>query len=518
MNTPDSPVSPTSAPAATSAGEWSLPKGSSTSHTFKPAGGEGFPYTADACWMPLYKEHRPVAEMFHVSYVKESKGRAGSGKTTPRPLTFVFNGGPGAASAYLHMGALGPQRVAFNADGSVPAMPAKLAPNHESWLPFTDLVFIDPIGTGFSRVIPEAKGKEGDDAQEKADKKTEAKAEEFYSLNRDLETLCELITGYLSAHDRWLSPVYIAGESYGGFRVAKLARKLQNDYGVGLKGAILISPALEWYLLVGSDYDVLTWAGALPTMVAAAFHHGRATAFPAKTPLAKVLAEAERFTVEEFVPLLTAGDGLGNTRRQAVLEKLAAYTGLPVPYLNSHGGRVDIMDFCRTLLRDQGRVLGLYDASMSAMDPFPDRNQYEGPEPSLGNADFLFNAGINTQLRATLKLDTERRYHLLSEKVFHSWKVDQKRHAFDSLVGSTDDLRFGMSLNPHMNVAIIHGLYDLVTPYYNSTRIADLMKLPKDRRTRLTLKNYPGGHMFYSWDKSRKDFTADMKVFYGEGK
>ena len=503
----------TSADTPTSA-EWSLPKGSRTSHTFKPAKGDSFAYAADARWMPLYKEHRPVAEMFHVAYTKESKARGAAN----RPVTFVFNGGPGAASAYLHMGALGPQRVVFNPDGSFPGMPARVTANQESWLPFSDLVFIDPIGTGFSRVIPETKGKDADDAQEKADKKTEQKAEEFYSLNRDLDTLCEFIQRWLSANDRWLSPVYIAGESYGGFRVAKLAKKLQDEYGVGLAGSILISPALEWYLLVGSDYDILTWAGTLPTMVAAAHSHGRSKAFPAKMSQAKVLAEAERFTREEFIPVLAAGPGLGAARYQKTLSTLSEYTGLPLPFLELRAGRVDIVSFCRELLRDQGRVLGLYDASVSSQDPFPDRNNYEGPEPSLAAADTLFSAGINTQLRSTLKLDTERRYHLLSYPVFNAWKVDQKRHAFDSLVGSTDDLRFGMSLNPQMKVTIIHGLYDLVTPYYHSSRIADLMKLSKEQKARLTLKNYLGGHMFYSWDKSRKEFAGDMAGFYGSGK
>lgn len=207
-------------------------------------------YTASAAWQLLYEQEKPVAEMFHVAYIADVETSA------PRSLTFVFNGGPGAASAYLHMGALGPKRIAFGDNGSLPKPPVQLVDNLESWLNFTDLVFVDPIGTGFSRNLPPDKAT----TDENPAKETDATKENaFWEVERDLSALGEFIQRFLSHHKRWLSPIFIAGESYGGFRVARLARKLQQEFGIGLSGAILISPALEFSLLGGSDYDLTAW-------------------------------------------------------------------------------------------------------------------------------------------------------------------------------------------------------------------------------------------------------------------
>ncbi|MBD2022551.1 peptidase S10, partial [Leptolyngbya sp. FACHB-36] len=242
-------------------------KGSTTEHTLTLAD-HSIAYTAIAEWQTLFEREKPVAEMFHVAYLAQTDEAAS------RSLTFVFNGGPGAASAYLHMGALGPKRVYFGANGSLPKPPVRLVDNLESWLEFTDLVFIDPIGTGFSRSLPPDK-----DTQNKSSEKPEADSPqetEFWEVERDLRSLGEFIQRFLSRHKRWLSPIFIAGESYGGFRVAKLARKLQQDFGVGLSGAILISPALEFSLLGGNDYNLTSWATLLPSLAAAAAHHDRA--------------------------------------------------------------------------------------------------------------------------------------------------------------------------------------------------------------------------------------------------
>ncbi len=214
--------------------------------------------------MVLRKKEKPSAEVFSVSYVAADRD--------DRPVTFVFNGGPGASSAYLHMGTVGPKRVAFPPDGTIPTLPVQLIDNDASWLGFTDLVFIDPVGTGFSRII-ESKDT-GDDK-----KKDAADPKEYFGVKRDLEAMGEFMSRWLSTHKRWGSPVFIAGESYGGFRVAKLARMLQEGPGIGLNGAILISPALEFATLTATDYDVLPWIDWVPTMAAAAHHHGKSRAF-----------------------------------------------------------------------------------------------------------------------------------------------------------------------------------------------------------------------------------------------
>jgi carboxypeptidase C (cathepsin A) len=239
------------------------PAGAETTATWT-GGGTPIDYTASAKWLVLRKKEKPAAEIFSVSYVAK-------GGDADRPVTFVFNGGPGASSAYLHLGAVGPRRVAFPADGTLPQMPPRLVQNDESWLAFTDLVFVDPVGTGFSRVIDDEQ-KDGSSEDKKKDEANDPK--EYFGLKRDLESLCEFMARWLSGNDRWGSPIFVAGESYGGYRVGRLVRMLQESTGIGLNGAILISPALEIATLASSDYDVLAWVDLLPTMAAAATHHG----------------------------------------------------------------------------------------------------------------------------------------------------------------------------------------------------------------------------------------------------
>ena len=482
------------------------PLGSITKHQYKSESGQSFSYKAHTDWIILCKNEKPVAEMFYIAYFK------GASQSEKRPITFVFNGGPGAASAYLHLGAIGPKRINFNKDGTIPKSPIKLVENYESWLPFTDLVFIDPIGTGFSRVIHNSESNEKHNSKEKSEEKTQ-KEEEFYQLNRDLETLGEFIQRFLSNNNRWLSPIFIAGESYGGFRVAKLARKLQEEYGISLSGAILISPALEWYLLTGSDYDVLTWATAFPSMVAVAAHHGKYKNYSKNASLKQILREIEKFTTDELIPLLALGDGLEPNRKKMIIDKMSDYLGINPSFLKMRNGRLNPIAFVRELLKDQLLVCGLHDASITVPDPFPDRSVFVGPNPLLHGID-CFNMGINAHLRTNLNLDTERQYLFLNMNVNKSWKVDEKKHVFDSQIGGTDDLRFALALNPHMHVSVSHGYYDLVTPYFGSRRIIHLMKLTSEQKRRMQIDNFKGGHMFYTWAASRLAFTNAMKKFY----
>jgi carboxypeptidase C (cathepsin A) len=488
--------------------EYRPPEGAQVFGTWKAPDGSALPYASRAEWFLLREKEKPVAEIFSVAYVAE--------ESADRPVTFVFNGGPGAASAYLHVGALGTRRVAFAADGNVLPPPTRLTDNAESWLGFTDLVFVDPVGTGFSRVIEEGDadgpGKDkhagGGDPAKKRDPKA------FFGLKRDLQSLGEFISRWLSRHDRWDSPVFIAGESYGGFRVAKLARLLQEGFGIGLNGAILISPALEFTLLDSSDYDVLPWVDRFPTMAAAAVFHRRSTFFKPGTPLARVLAAAESFATTDLATFLAQGDAMPKARRTKTLEKAAAMLGLPVGRVTRSAARIDFYAFARELLRDEGRVCGLYDATITARDPFPDRDGFSGPDPTLSGIERVFTGGINKRLRGEIGVKTEREYHLLSLEVNKSWKIDYERHALESQIGATDDLRYGMSLNPHMKVFITHGIYDLVTPYFASNRIANLMKLDAETAARLTVRHFGGGHMFYAWERSRVEFRDTMGRFF----
>jgi carboxypeptidase C (cathepsin A) len=480
-------------------------KGSDVSGVWRQPDGGTLPYGCRAQWTVLRDGEKPVAEIFFTSYMQEN--------VSDRPITFVFNGGPGAASAYLHVGALGTRRVAFSEDGTLLPPPTRLVDNAESWLDFTDLVFVDPVGTGFSRVIeksdPENKAKEEAGS-------TPKKPRSFFGLTRDLESLGEFMSRYLSENDRWESPVYIAGESYGGFRVAKLARLLTEKYGVGLNGAILISPALEFALLDTSDYDLLHWLDGFPSMAAAAAFHGKSGMFSPDTPLEKILAEAESFATTDYATFLAQGASMPSVRRNRIMGRASRMLGLSKEMMVRSEGRIRQHRFVRELLRDQGKVLGLYDATITTRDPFPDREGFEWPDPTLAGIERVFTAGINKRLRSEIGVDTEREYHLLSHEVNKAWKIDVERHALMSQIGATDDLRYGMSLNPFMKVFITHGVYDLVTPYFSTNRIRNLMRLDPGAADKLTVRHFGGGHMFYAWEKSRIAFRDEMKAFYLE--
>lgn len=462
---------------------------------------------ARAEWTVLRKGETPIAELFSVSYIAEPLD-------AKRPITFVFNGGPGASSAYLHLGALGPKGVTFGKGGEVPLSPA-LDTNPDSWIEFTDLVFVDPIGTGLSRLISEVKHEHAPPDETKTQEAKEALEQEsdYFAINRDLESIGEFIQRFLSAHNRWLSPVFLCGESYGGYRVGRLVRKLPEEFGIGISGAILVSPALEPNALDGSDYDIVSWIERVPTMATSAFFHGCA-------PLLRTLKEesaikrAIEFATSELASLLIKGTMLTAQERAAIIAKAAGIVGLSEQFIAARGGRIDIVDFANELLRNKGLVVGLYDASQVVYDPFPDREGHHTPDPTLHQSERIFAPGIHHLLWHELKLTTQRRYHLLSHEVNVSWRNDVTRHVFHTQFGATDDLRFGMALNPHLKVWVTHGLYDLVTPFFASERLQYLMKLPPALSRNLSFSRYQGGHMYYTWPTSRRLFTEDARSFF----
>jgi carboxypeptidase C (cathepsin A) len=488
--------------------DYEPPRGAETKGTWR-AGDRTIDYTATAKWIALRKKDKPSAEIFSVSYVAD-------GEDAGRPVTFVFNGGPGASSAYLHLGAVGPQRVAFPSDGTLPTMPPRLVQNDESWLAFTDIVFVDPVGTGFSRIVDkEGKPEPPGAAEEKKpdDKGGNTNEKEYFGYKRDLESLCEFMGRWLSAAGRWGSPIFIAGESYGGYRVGRLVRVLQETAGIGLNGAILISPALEISNLAPTDYEVLSWVDSLPTMAGAAAHHGRSRAFPAGTPLEDVWREAEAFGTGDYTAFLTRGAAMPAEERERILGRLADLVGLPVELVTRAEGRIGITVFVRELLRDERKVLGLYDATITATDPFPDREPFGGPDPTLAGINPAYTMAINRQLRSEIGVQTDREYTVLSFEVNAAWTNDAPQHFFVPPVGATDDFRYGMALNPHMKAFVTHGRFDLVTPYYSSDRLRNLMRLDPTTAGRVTVKHFGGGHMFYAWEESRREFAAAIAAF-----
>jgi pimeloyl-ACP methyl ester carboxylesterase len=293
------------------------PKGAAHKVAWADDGGHAADIEVTAEWILLRKKEHPVAEIFHTYYrLAEAKGR--------RPLSFVFNGGPGASSAYLHVGGLSPRRALFKPDGNLEPPPVRIVNNPESWIAFTDLVFVDPVGTGFSRIVePEKKP----DDKEKPDPTKTVEEKEFYALNRDLESLGEFIERFLSKHKLWDVPIAIIGESYGGFRTAKLARRLQETHGVGLSAAIAISPALEWALLNENDYDVLRSMDCFCTMALAATFHGRSRVFPAGTPVEDQRREIESFATRELAHSLLVGTAHDPDEQRRVFGRAADFLG-----------------------------------------------------------------------------------------------------------------------------------------------------------------------------------------------
>jgi carboxypeptidase C (cathepsin A) len=466
-------------------------------------------YEASAEWIKLRRIHKPIAHIFHTAYIDSSAA------IESRPLTFVFNGGPGAASAYLHMGAVGPKRICFGPNGTLPPGPTRIVDNLESWLAFTDLVFIDPAGTGFSRSLKDEKREEKSDSDsKKPERNSPEENPEFWEIERDLDSLGEFICRFLSRHHRWTSPLFIAGESYGGFRVARMARRLQEKHGVGLCGALLISPAIELEALAGSDYDLTYWVEVFPSFAAAAHQHARTRAIDRGTPLTDVMEAAEAFARNDLSRWLAHGERFPVEERTQVVRRMSQLCGLDEHLIERANGRINATLFCRELLRDQRKLCGRYDAAITTTDPFPDRHDFEGPD-ALWSFDRLFTGAVNHHIRANLKVATELDYRLLSHEVNQAWKDgNDKQQFYRKVAGAMDDLRYGMSLNEHMHVFFCHGYFDLVTPYFGTSRLIDLMKLTSPQREKVESCNFVGGHMFYSWDASRIAFRDKTAAFY----
>ncbi len=398
---------------------------------------------------------RLIGNIFYISYTLKHK-------TGTRPLTFVFNGGPGAASAYLHLGALGPQRVEFADNGSVLPMPARLSDNAQSWLAFTDLVFVDPISTGYSR---ELKEDSTDGKRKHADKSSQAVQESHaWGVEEDTDALARFIRNYLTRELRWLSPVYLAGESYGGFRVARLSRLLQADFGVAPSGLILISPALDFSLLWGGMNAACGHGFALlPSYAAAASVHQRSEAvkYEEYNPRGS-LGEVERIALSGYL------SGLAGNRTEGWLAQTEKLTGLSADTVERWRGRIPPARFAKALLAEQRRLVSLYDASITLIDPEPAASVLTQGDPYLDQLNAPITAAFNHYVRKHLAFKTDLPYRLLNEDIFESWNWRSGLQGQQGFVEAIADLKQAMSLNTDMRVMIVHGVFDLVTPYYAS--------------------------------------------------
>lgn len=449
-----------------------LPPDSTTKQTLALPG-RTLAFTATAGSIRLFDDKgEPQADIAYTSYLLDG--------TDPgtRPVTFLFNGGPGASSAWLQFGDAGPWRLSITGDGAISSASPDLVPNAETWLDFTDLVFIDPVATGYSRFVTSA-----EDARKR-----------FFSVDGDVSSIALVIRRWLEKYDRLLSPKFVTGESYGGIRGPKIVRNLQTQQGVGVRGLILVSPLLDYREFSGSSQ--LQFVYRLPTMAAVARE--------AKGPVKWAdLAEAESYARGEFLADLLKGqaDAEATTR---LSDKVAALTGIDQAVSRRLAGRFEIGEFRREFDRRNGRVTGRYDASVSGFDPYPDSSYFHFGDPSGDSLTApLTSAAVDLTTRK-LNWRPDGSYQLLNDGVFRSW--DFGRGPAESIT----QLRETLALDPKMKLLVGHGLFDLATPYFGSKIILD--QLPAFAGpARVKLVVYPGGHMFYSRDPARQAFRSEVQ-------
>jgi carboxypeptidase C (cathepsin A) len=452
------------------------PPDATTHHTLELPG-RTLHFTATAGSIALRDDNgAPQADVAFIAYQFD-----GADKRS-RPVTFVFNGGPGMASGWLQVGAIGPWRVVLRDDQGQPATPPEPIPNADTWLDFTDLVFIDPPGTGYS-LIPG-----GDEARKR-----------FWSVGGDISALGETIRRWIDRNDRSVSPHFLLGESYGGFRAPRIARNLQSVQGVGVAGMVLLSPLLDSQIMSGGT-DPFTWVDRLPSEVAAARAlHGPVT----RTGV----ADAEQYAATDYLTDILRGE-----RDTAALDRLAtrvaALTGLDPALVRRYHGRLDNNVFLHELQRTQGRVGSVYDATIANPDPFPHEALSRYPDPVLEG----FKAPVTSAMVAIyndkLNWRPEQTYHLSNDTAAERWDWGHGLGRPESISA----LRAAMSVDPRMHVLIAHGLFDLVTPYFANELI--LRALPDGEADRVRLAVYPGGHMFYSQDASRAALHRDAQAVF----
>ncbi|WP_156754754.1 S10 family peptidase [Actinokineospora pegani] len=425
--------------------------------------------------------HLPKAEVFLTAYTLDGADPA------QRPVTFAFNGGPGAASVWLHLGVLGPRRAVSGDVGALAQPPYRLVDNPETLLAQSDLVFIDPVGTGMSRP---AKGE---------------KSGEFSGFQPDLESVAEVIRLWTTRSGRWLSPKFLAGESYGTTRAAGLAEHLQRRHGMYLNGVMLISAVLDFATIRFTAGNDKPYPLFLPTYAAIAHYHG----LHGDRDLADVLAEAEDFAARDYPWALARGSRLTAAERAAAVTKLAALTGLSEDYVDRVDLRVEHIRFFTELLRHRRLTVGRLDGRFTGWETDYAREQL-GTDPAMAAITGPYTAAINHYLRTELAYPSDLPYEVLSSAVFREWSYKEFEN---SHVTVADKLAAAMRTNPALKVHVASGYHDGATPYFATEETLAQLAIPAELRDNIEVKYYEAGHMMYVHDESRSRQAADLAAF-----
>jgi carboxypeptidase C (cathepsin A) len=401
-----------------------------------------------------------------------------------RPVTFAFNGGPGAASVYLNFGAIGPKHMNAGNDGDSPSDPTNLTDNQGTWLDFTDLVFVDPIGTGFSRAqVPEADAKKL-----------------FYSTESDIEYLSRVVYDWLVKNDRLGSRKYLVGESYGGFRGPRITHYLQSQLGVALNGVVLVSPYLNPTIENDGDLSPLPWMMTLPSITAAHLEREKKL-----TP--EAMADVIAYTQGEYATTLLKGRA-DEAATQKMIAKVTEMTGLDPSFVKYSGGRIETGAYLREVHREEGKLGSVYDSNVTSFDPFPFAPEQRANDPILASIIAPLTTAMVDFVTRTVGWKVDARYNALSYEVGRLWNRDAELRR-----GSVPDLREAVAADPKLRVMIVHGWNDLSCPFMGSVLTVDQMPVMGDP-SRVSVHEFPGGHMFYTRNDSRLALRKDVMEMY----
>jgi len=454
-------------------------------------GGKNIEYTASAGTLVMKNEKgEPIAEFGYTAYVQKGKDK------TKRPILFAYNGGPGSASLWLHMGILGPVRTVVEDLDFTSIGPFRRVNNEYSILDKADLVMIDPVGTGFSRPAGDTKG------------------ETFWGVDQDIASVSDFIARYITDNGRWQSPKYLLGESYGGIRSGGVAYYLMQHYAISLNGVILVSPYMDFSAGNAGIRIDLPQVNYFTTFAATAWYHNAVADRP--DDLQQFLSEAEAFAVNEYAPLLYQGDRASSEDRQRVLEGMQRFTGISADYWDKANLRIDESRFAQELLRERGKVVGRIDSRFTgdSINPIAESLVYDPFFPAVGPA---FTATFNDYYREQLGVTTDRKY-ITSGDLWRKWDDRHEQPGTGSYgkipVANTGvDLNYAMIQNPKLRVLVQQGYFDLATPYGATQYFLDHLDLPGDLRKNITIEYYPAGHMMYVNPGSMEKFSDVLSEF-----
>jgi carboxypeptidase C (cathepsin A) len=456
-----------------------------TKHSAK-IGGQEIKYTATAGTILLKLEDgTPKASIFYVAYTKDDVS-----DVSQRTLTFSFNGGPGSSSVWLHLGLLGPRRVQMGDAGALLPPPYKLVDNDVSLLDISDLVFIDPVSTGYSRAVP------GEAPQQ------------FHGVTPDVESVADFIRLYTTRNKRWSSPKFLAGESYGTTRAAGLSGYLQQRYGMYLNGIVLISAILNFETAEFDTGNDLPYILYLPTYTAIAWYHKKLPSDLQSGDVQKAVEESRKFAVGEYADALMVGDALPAARRAEIEQKLARLTGLSPDYIDRTNLRIEIMRFTKELLRTERCTVGRIDARFTGIDrdAAGERPEFD---PSIAAIIGPYSGMLNDYVRNDLKYDSDLPYEVLTSRV-RPWSYAPYENRY---VNVAETLRSAMTQNPFLHVFVAKGYYDLATPFFAADYTFDHLGLDPTLRSHLSGAYYEAGHMMYVHPPSLHKLKADVAQF-----